>query len=150
VARRLAAENVMQASHAAGLAVVLGDRCNAACNDYQAWSWPGTKMRIIHLAITSIRLQQLHKTDGNGASTIHQSTDCCWDEATYNDADDDAVAGKVVAELSRVSLAGWAGRLNDSSRAGVQKSAVSAIVSTSCRSCLQLAAPASTQQDGVE
>jgi hypothetical protein len=53
------------------------------------------------------------------AGTIHQVINCCWDEATYNDANDDAVAGKVVAELGRVSLAGWAGSSNDSSRAGV-------------------------------
>lgn len=132
------------------LAVMLGDRCKAACSDTNAWSWPSTKMCIVHVATTSIRLQQLHKTDGNGAGTFHQSTNCCCDESTYNNADDDTVAGKIVAELGRVSLASWAGRSNDSGRAGVQKSAVSAIVSTSCRSCLQLAAPASTQQDGVQ
>ena len=106
-------------------------------------------MCIVHVAITSIGLQ-LHATDGNRAGTIHQSIDCCCDETTYNDADDDAVAGKIVTELGRVSLAGWAGRSDDSSRAGVQKSAVSAIISTSCRSCLQLAAPVSTQQNGVQ
>jgi hypothetical protein len=84
------------------------------------------------------------------AGTIHQMMNCCWDEATYNNADDDAVAGKIVTKLGRVSLAGWAGSSDDMSATGVQKSAVPTFVSTPCRSCLQLAAPASTQQHGVQ
>ena len=84
------------------------------------------------------------------AGTIHQLANCCWDKATYDDADDDAVAGKIVTKLGRVSLAGWAGSSNDISATGVQKSAVPTFVSTPCRSCLQLAAPASTQRRVVQ